>query len=77
MEHYKGTFSRKGGDPPPPKAPYLTPGGCVVCGKETEDRCTACNLVRYCSKECQKQHWPVHKQTCSWANRKPPKEARM
>jgi hypothetical protein len=66
MDH-KGTFSRRSGDEGTPsstgKAPYLRPG-CVVCGKETKNRCTACDLVRYCSKECQKQHWPVHKQTC-------------
>ena len=80
MDH-KGTFSRRSGDEEDTpsstgKAPYLPPG-CVVCGKETKSRCTACWLVRYCSKECQKQHWPVHKQTCPWANRKPPKESRM
>ena len=26
--------------------------------------CTACELVRYCSVECQKNHWPHHKRAC-------------
>ncbi|KAG2008144.1 hypothetical protein CC2G_013606 [Coprinopsis cinerea AmutBmut pab1-1] len=26
--------------------------------------CTGCRLVSYCSKECQQQHWKVHKQDC-------------
>lgn len=27
-------------------------------------RC-ACKTVRYCSKDCQRQHWPIHKHTCT------------
>ncbi|KAJ6572459.1 hypothetical protein DFH09DRAFT_1362428 [Mycena vulgaris] len=27
-------------------------------------RCAGCNLVRYCSKECQKAHWKEHKPYC-------------
>ncbi|KIK57168.1 hypothetical protein GYMLUDRAFT_263235 [Collybiopsis luxurians FD-317 M1] len=26
--------------------------------------CAKCKQVRYCSKECQKQHWSEHKQNC-------------
>ncbi|KAL6246226.1 hypothetical protein RBB50_006461 [Rhinocladiella similis] len=28
-------------------------------------RCNACLLIDYCSKECQKAHWPVHKSFCN------------
>ena len=28
--------------------------------------CKACKLVRYCSKECQRSHWPTHKRDCTY-----------
>lgn len=43
---------------------------CSVC-KHTFHRllvCGRCGLVSYCSKQCQKQAWPTHKQWC--VNRK-------
>jgi len=27
-------------------------------------KCSRCKLVRYCSAECQKNHWPKHKLVC-------------
>eukprot|EP00002_Diphylleia_rotans_P040285 TRINITY_DN9511_c0_g1_i1.p1 TRINITY_DN9511_c0_g1~~TRINITY_DN9511_c0_g1_i1.p1 ORF type:complete len:540 (+),score=70.76 TRINITY_DN9511_c0_g1_i1:90-1709(+) len=27
-------------------------------------RCGKCNIVSYCSKECQREHWGVHSQNC-------------
>ena len=33
------------------------------CGKPFA-RCSGCQLVRYCSKDCQKQHWKEHKALC-------------
>ena len=27
--------------------------------------CTGCNMVHYCSKECQKVHWKYHKNQCA------------
>jgi len=47
---------------------------CACCGKAEGDKitddeiklklCTACNLVKYCSVECQKNHWPQHEKAC-------------
>lgn len=32
------------------------------------DCCSKCNRVSYCSKECQSEHYPLHKETCKyWA----------
>ena len=41
---------------------------CASCGKaEVDDvklkKC-ACNLLKYCSVECQRNHRPQHKKTC-------------
>ena len=42
---------------------------CASCGIAQVDEiklntCTACQLVRYCSVECQKKHKPQHKRAC-------------
>ena len=38
---------------------------CVFCQAENAvNKCAACNIARYCSKECQKQHWKMHKTIC-------------
>jgi len=42
---------------------------CVNCGKEGDNinklkSCTACKLVKYCSRECQIAHRPQHKKEC-------------
>lgn len=29
------------------------------------DRCAKCMQAKYCSRECQKTHWPIHKITCA------------
>lgn len=26
--------------------------------------CSQCNLSRYCSTQCQREHWPQHKMMC-------------
>lgn len=38
--------------------------GCAVCGKAGGNRCAACHYTSYCSKNCQKAHWAVHKLEC-------------
>ena len=42
---------------------------CAWCGKvepDTENwkHCAKCKWVHYCSKGCQRQHWPSHKAGC-------------
>jgi len=37
---------------------------CAVCKKECTNKCSACRLVAYCSKEHQKSHWKTHKPQC-------------
>lgn len=46
-----------------------TCANCEEKGVSSQDkhlqRCTKCKFFRYCSKECQKEHWDKHKVTCS------------
>jgi len=38
---------------------------CAECGKSgAASVCTACRRVRYCSKECQRKAWKLHKVVC-------------
>ena len=43
---------------------------CANCGKgEAGDKkslkiCAACNIVKYCSRDCQLEHWSQHKAAC-------------
>ena len=37
---------------------------CRQCDKGAEMTCSRCDLVCYCSKECQRKHFGVHKKTC-------------
>jgi hypothetical protein len=50
---------------------------CAMCESEEEerrtstDKCAPCRTVYYCSKICQRKHWPVHKPDCLMAQGKP------
>lgn len=37
---------------------------CVMCNKTPAKRCERCASCWYCSKECQKRDWPIHKLLC-------------
>ncbi|GLI66499.1 hypothetical protein VaNZ11_010326 [Volvox africanus] len=38
---------------------------CSICEKPAQFRCSRCKVERYCSRECQKDHWPHHKTRCA------------
>ncbi|TBU44049.1 hypothetical protein BD309DRAFT_863131 [Dichomitus squalens] len=39
---------------------------CAACGSSagTLKFCNACHAIRYCSKQCQRSHWSLHKTRC-------------
>ena len=40
---------------------------CAECGEEGGVRlkvCKACMVAKYCNADCQRNHWPTHKQEC-------------
>src|SRR3990167_5026557 len=43
---------------------------CYQCRKDRVElgvklnKCSVCSTATYCSAECQKKHWPVHKGEC-------------
>jgi hypothetical protein len=39
-------------------------GGCEVCGVASRMLCSCCKSVHYCSKDHQRENWPVHKLRC-------------
>ena len=42
-----------------------SPNSCSNCLAEGNfQKCSACRYVRYCSKKCQAEDWPSHKQLC-------------
>jgi hypothetical protein len=46
---------------------WMTHGACAGCGKLQETKmklCGRCRKARYCSDECLRSHWPVHKLSC-------------
>ena len=37
---------------------------CAECFQEAEKKCSNCQLVFYCSRQCQLKHWTAHKSFC-------------
>ncbi|TFK85965.1 ankyrin [Polyporus arcularius HHB13444] len=48
------------------EAAALDGKGCGFCGKSEMllKFCAHCHVIRYCTRECQRAHWPVHKLRC-------------
>lgn len=52
------------------EAEHIRKVECSVCLATKEKKklmhCTVCKVARYCSRDCQKQHWTsIHKKTCN------------
>ncbi|KAI9052185.1 hypothetical protein LZ554_003545 [Drepanopeziza brunnea f. sp. 'monogermtubi'] len=46
---------------------------CTVChNPDSSKRCSACKVARYCSHECQKKDWALHKLVCKFLQNHPP-----
>lgn len=43
---------------------------CGQCLQPAEKKCSNCELVFYCSRQCQVKHWPAHKTFCKWGGTK-------
>jgi len=41
------------------------PAHCLMCEKPATSRCSGCRGVRYCSRECQRRDWRIHKTVCA------------
>jgi len=51
---------------PEPGTEGTSAGGALVhCGKVGMKVCAVCKIGRYCSVQCQKEHWHIHKHGCS------------
>jgi hypothetical protein len=37
---------------------------CGQCKKPAKNDCSGCRKIKYCSRECQTQHWSAHKAAC-------------
>ena len=56
-------------NPLPPLFAEAAGHACAVCARSaligaSISRCGRCKTVRYCSSDCAKAHWPVHKDIC-------------
>jgi hypothetical protein len=37
---------------------------CFLCLEPSKLKCSRCLTIQYCSKECQKKDWKIHKNNC-------------
>ncbi|PQE19782.1 Zinc finger MYND-type protein [Rutstroemia sp. NJR-2017a BVV2] len=37
---------------------------CIICNGSNANLCSSCRSISYCSPECQKSDWPLHKTIC-------------
>jgi hypothetical protein len=52
------------------KSEFVAQIGCAKClSEEANIACARCQAVRYCSRECQRVDWNVHKPVCAAARR--------
>jgi hypothetical protein len=60
-----GTSKQLGSPSPVPTADSTT-RQCAACGGRPEVllKCTGCRGVKYCSRECQRAHWKLHRVQC-------------
>ena len=64
--HYPGAPGVPPDWRPPTVAPPNKAHACALCGfVGTRFRCGQCRDTFYCSRSCQRQHWPEHKELCS------------
>jgi tetratricopeptide (TPR) repeat protein len=40
---------------------------CAICDRDGKMSCAKCKQVKYCGRECQMKHWPIHKRMCKKA----------
>ena len=40
------------------------PAACTMCNNPRKWQCNTCHCSQYCSQQCQKDDWPVHKLLC-------------
>lgn len=46
------------------KADQQQQQACGKCHATAVKKCSKCEQIYYCSRECQVEHWPVHKESC-------------
>lgn len=37
---------------------------CAMCSNVSTQKCASCGEIKYCSKQCQRNDWPIHKILC-------------
>lgn len=65
MEKQRSEIERKPNEKPVNPFQRHASGKCAACDAEgARSKCARCPTVWYCSKDCQKKHWPEHKAEC-------------